>query len=77
MNNLSKNLKLAVSIFDSAPSNTVSTIDLRIGGIYYPPQTIRGLRDAGAIITVVKKPAFNEAGELRPNIAHYHFEGWV
>ncbi len=77
MDNLSKNLKLAVTIFENAPFNTVSTIDLRIGGIYYPPQAIRGLRDAGAIITVVQKPAHNEAGELRPNIAHYHFEGWV
>ncbi len=74
---ISKNLKLAVSIFDNAPFNTVSTIDFRRGGIYYPPQAISSLRDAGAIITVVKKPAYNEDGELRPNIAHYCLEGWV
>lgn len=77
MNNLTKNLELAVSIFDNAPFNTVSTIDFRRGEIYYPAQVISRLRDAGAIISVVKKAAYNEAGELRQNIAHYRLEGWA
>jgi hypothetical protein len=77
MNQLSKNLKLASSIFDNAPFNTVSTIDFRKGGIFYPAQVISRLRDAGAIISVVKKEAYNEAGELCQNIAHYCIEGWV
>ncbi len=72
-----RRLKLAVSIFDNAPLNTVSTIDFRRGGIYYAPQVIRGLRAAGAIISVVRQATYNEEGELRPNIAHYRFEGWV
>ena len=77
MNNLSKNLKLAVSIFDHVPFNTVSTIDTRRGGIHYLPQAISSLRAAGAIISVVKETAYSEAGELTPNIAYYHLEGWV
>lgn len=74
---LPKDLKLAVSIFNDAPFNVVSTIDFRRGGIYYPAQVISRLRDAGAIISVVKNPTYNEVGELRPNIAHYCLEGWV
>jgi len=73
----SKNLKLALSIFDNAPFNVVSTIDFRRGKIYYPAQVISSLRDAGAIISVVKKPTYNEVGELCSKIAHYRLEGWV
>lgn len=74
---LSKTLKLAVSIFNDAPFNVVSTIDFRRGGIYYPAQVISQLRTAGAIISVVKKAAYNEAGELCQNIAHYCLVGWA
>lgn len=74
---LSKNSKLAVSLFDNAPFNTVSTIDLRRGEIFYPAQVISRLRSAGATISVVKKPAYNEAGDLCENIAHYRLEGWI
>jgi hypothetical protein len=74
---LSKTLKLAVSIFDAAPFNTVSTVDFRKAEIYYPAQVISRLRAAGAIISVVKKAAYNEVGDLCENIAHYRLEGWV
>ncbi len=74
---MSRLKKLALSIFDNAPFNTVSTVDFRRGGIYYAPQVISSLRDAGAIISVVRQATYNEAGELRENIAHYCLEGWV
>ena len=75
MINLSHDLKLALLIFENAPFHTVSSVDFRIGGIFYPAQVISRLRAAGAIISVVKKAAYNELGELRSNIAHYRLEG--
>ena len=74
MNNLSKNLKLAVSIFDHVPFNTVSTIDTRRGGIHYPSQIINSLRASVVIISVAKRDTYSEAGELTPNISYYHLE---
>ena len=77
MINLSQDLKLALLTFENAPFNIVSTIDFRMSGIYYPAQVISRLRTVGAIISVVKKDAYNELGELRNNIAHYRLESWI
>ena len=77
MKKLSHDLQLALKIFNNATNNIVSTIDFRLGGIFYPAQVIRRMRGAGAIISVVKKLAYNELDELRPNIAHYRLESWV
>lgn len=77
MTKLSKKEKLAVSILNAAPFNIATSIKLRNKGVYSVSQTISRLIAKGAIIAVVKKPAYDNVGELHNNIAHYRFEGWM
>jgi len=77
MTKLTKTEQLVVSILDTSPLKTASSITLREGGIYSVSQTVGRLRDKGAIISVVRKATYdNKTGELHNNIAHYCLEGW-